>query len=74
MAPNDPCILIVDDEPPIRRLLRKTLEVQSFRTVEAADGREALDALRREKPELIILDLGLPDIDGLEVKIGRAHV
>lgn len=67
MAPNDPCILIVDDEPPIRRLLRKTLEVQNFRTVEAADGREALDALRREKPDLIILDLGLPDIDGLEV-------
>lgn len=67
MAHNDPCILIVDDEPPIRRLLRKTLEVQNFRTVEAAGGHDALDALRREKPDLIILDLGLPDIDGLEV-------
>jgi two-component system KDP operon response regulator KdpE len=67
MALSDPCILIVDDEPPIRRLLRNTLEVQNFRTIEAASGREALDALRREKPDLIILDLGLPDIDGLEV-------
>jgi two-component system KDP operon response regulator KdpE len=67
MASSDPCILIVDDEPPIRRLLRKTLEVQDFRTVEAAGGREALDALRRDRPDLIILDLGLPDMDGLDV-------
>jgi two-component system, OmpR family, KDP operon response regulator KdpE len=67
MASADPCILIVDDEPPIRRLLRNTLSVQGFRTVEAATGRDALDAARREKPDLLILDLGLPDIDGLEV-------
>jgi len=49
MAHNDPCILIVDDEPPIRRLLRKTLEVQNFRAVEAADGHEALDAVRQDE-------------------------
>lgn len=67
MAHSDPCVLIVDDEPPIRRLLRNTLEVQNFRTIEAATGREALDAVRREKPDLLILDLGLPDLDGLEV-------
>jgi len=67
MAHSDPCVLIVDDEPPIRRLLRNTLAVQNFRTIEAATGREALDAVRREKPDLIILDLGLPDLDGLEV-------
>jgi len=73
MAHNDPCILIVDDEPPIRRLLRKTLEVQNFRAVEAADGHEALDAVRHEKPDLILLDLGLPDMDGLEmIKAVRA--
>jgi two-component system KDP operon response regulator KdpE len=67
MAGNVPCILVVDDEPPIRRLLRNTLTVQDFRVVEAATGKEALDAARREKPDLVILDLGLPDLDGMEV-------
>jgi two-component system, OmpR family, KDP operon response regulator KdpE len=65
---TDPAtILIVDDEPPIRRLLRTTLTVQSHRVVEAATGAEGLSLLRHEKPDLIILDLGLPDLDGLEV-------
>jgi two-component system KDP operon response regulator KdpE len=48
-------------------LLRNTLTVQDYRVVEAATGREALDAARREKPDLVILDLGLPDLDGIEV-------
>ena len=60
-------ILLVDDEPPIRRLLRTTLTVHDYRVVEAATGGEALALLRHEKPDLIILDLGLPDLDGLEV-------
>ena len=60
-------ILLVDDEPPIRRLLRTTLTVHDHRVVEAATGGEALALLRHEKPDLIILDLGLPDLDGLEV-------
>jgi two-component system, OmpR family, KDP operon response regulator KdpE len=60
-------ILIVDDEPAIRRFLRTSLAAQDFAVVEAADGAAALAALTREKPDLVILDLGLPDIDGIEL-------
>jgi two-component system, OmpR family, KDP operon response regulator KdpE len=67
MSGNVPCILVVDDEPAIRRLLRNTLTVQDCRVVEAATGKEAIDVARREKPDLVILDLGLPDVDGIEV-------
>jgi two-component system KDP operon response regulator KdpE len=63
-------ILIVEDEPPIRRLLRTTLGAHDYRTLEAATGAEALSALRHHRPDLVLLDLGLPDIDGLEL-IGR---
>jgi len=63
-------ILIVEDEPPIRRLLRTTLGAHDYRTVEAATGAEALGALRHYRPDLILLDLGLPDLDGLAL-IGR---
>lgn len=58
-------ILIVEDEPPIRRLLRATLAAHDYRTTEAATGGEALAALRHYRPDLVLLDLGLPDIDGL---------
>lgn len=60
-------ILVVDDEPPIRRLLRTTLAAQDYRVEEAADGEAALDFLKRNPVDLILLDLGLPGIDGLEV-------
>ena len=63
----DPRILVVDDEPPIRRLLKTALTAQSWRVEEAADGQEALDFLRRNKVDLIVLDLGLPYLDGLDV-------
>src|SRR5437660_11861142 len=63
-------ILIVEDEPPIRRLLRTTLTAHDHRTVEAATGAEALSALRHHRPDLVLLDLGLPDIDG-QALIGR---
>jgi two-component system KDP operon response regulator KdpE len=62
-----PCVLIVDDEPPIRRLLRTSLNAQDYRTVEAATAAEALASIAADKPDVVILDLGLPDRDGLEV-------
>ena len=60
-------ILVVDDEPPIRRLLRTSLTAQGYDVVEASGGQEAIDAAEREKPDLVILDLGLPDLGGIEV-------
>jgi len=60
-------ILIVDDEPPIRRLLRNTLRVQDYLIFEAASVAEAQQMLKLHKVDLMILDLGLPDGDGLEV-------
>lgn len=63
-------ILIIEDEPPIRRLLRATLGAHDYRTLEAATGDECLTALRHHRPDLLLLDLGLPDVDGL-VLIGR---
>jgi len=60
-------LLVVDDEPPIRRLLRTSLAVQGYRILEAGTARDALDIVAREAPEVMLLDLGLPDQDGLEV-------
>lgn len=60
-------ILVVDDEAPIRRLLRTSLTPQGFSITEAVDGRTALQAVAIANPDLIILDLGLPDMDGLQV-------
>lgn len=60
-------ILVVDDEPKVVRLARDYLEKQGFRVLTAGDGQSALTAARGEKPDLIILDLMLPGIDGREV-------
>ena len=60
-------ILIVDDEPKIARLVRDYLENAGFAVTVARDGREALMRARTERPDLIVLDLGLPGIDGLDV-------
>ena len=59
--------LIVDDEQSIRVFLKLTLEAQGYETVEAVSGHEALDKAAAEKPDIVILDIGLPDIDGIEV-------
>ncbi len=67
MNANAPTILIVDDEPPIRRLLRTSVGSQGFQVIEAGDGRSALAEVDHARPDLVILDLGLPDMDGLEV-------
>jgi two-component system KDP operon response regulator KdpE len=60
-------VLIVDDETSIRRYLRAVLGAEGFTTHEAQTGQEALDGAVLYHPEIIILDLGLPDIDGVEV-------
>jgi two-component system KDP operon response regulator KdpE len=60
-------LLVVDDEPPIRRLLRTSLGAQGYQILEAETGQRALDLLAQEGPEVMLLDLGLPDLDGLEV-------
>jgi two-component system KDP operon response regulator KdpE len=57
-------ILVIDDEPPIRKLLRTGLTSQGYQTIDATNGRTALEALAREVPDLILLDLGLPDMQG----------
>ncbi len=64
---NRPKVLIVDDEPPIRRLIHAALARADYTVVEAADARETLVQLRRERPDVVLLDLGLPDRDGLEL-------
>jgi len=60
-------VLVVDDEPPIRRLLRTSLAASGYRIVEAEDAAGAMRALATEKPDLMIIDLGLPDKGGLEL-------
>ena len=62
-----PLILVVDDEPKVARLARDYLEKNGFRVLTAGDGQSALTVARREKPDLIILDLMLPQLDGREV-------
>jgi two-component system KDP operon response regulator KdpE len=59
-------VLIVDDEPPIRKLLRMGLTAQGYEILDAPNGKTALELLKN-KPDLVILDLGLPDIQGLEL-------
>jgi len=62
-----PRILVVDDEPEIRLFLRITLKAAGFETLEAATGRAAIEACTGKKPDLMLLDLGLPDVGGLDV-------
>jgi two-component system KDP operon response regulator KdpE len=60
-------VLIVDDEPHIRRLMQAALVRAHYATIEAESAREALYRLRVERPDIVLLDLGLPDRDGLEL-------
>lgn len=62
-----PRILVVDDEKAIRRFLKTTLSTEGLSVAEAATGHEALDALAAFHPDVVVLDLGLPDMDGIEV-------
>ena len=60
-------VLVVDDEPAIRRFLRTSLSAQGFQIEEAADGEAALEVLLKTPMDVLVLDLGMPDIDGFEV-------
>ncbi len=62
-----PRILVIDDEPQIRRFLRNGLSGHGYQILEAATGNAGMDQVATGKPDVVILDLGLPDIDGLEV-------
>ena len=62
-----PIVLIIDDEPQIRRVVRNAFAETSDRILEAATGAAGVDLAAAEQPDLILLDLGLPDIEGLEV-------
>lgn len=70
--PNSPAILIVEDEPEIRRFLRATLAAEGYRFHEAVTAKEAIAQAVARQPDLILLDLGLPDGDGLAV-IGQVR-
>lgn len=67
MKPLNQRVLVVDDEAPIRRYLRAALGAQGLTVYETATGLEAINAVLTHRPDIIILDLGLPDIDGIEV-------
>jgi len=67
MAEQTIRVLVVDDDRAIRRLLRTSLGAHGYQVVEAASGHEALEAVIAHHPDLIILDLGLPDLDGVDV-------
>ena len=60
-------ILVVDDEKPIRRFLRASLQGHGYTVFEASSGQEAIQEATGHRPDVIILDLGLPDMDGTEV-------
>ena len=62
-----PTILVVEDEPEIRRFLRTSLGSEGYRVVEAGNGERGAIEAGTQKPDLAIVDLGLPDIDGVEV-------
>ncbi|WP_446812013.1 response regulator [Methylomonas sp. 2BW1-5-20] len=67
MAKTDPVIIVIEDDPSIRRFLRTSLSTQGFNVFEAAGGKQAIVEVGVRKPDLLILDLGLPDMDGIEV-------
>lgn len=62
-----PLVLVVDDTPETRRLMRRVLEADRFRVVEAGSGEDALRVIRAARPRIVVLDLRLPGMSGLDV-------
>jgi two-component system, OmpR family, KDP operon response regulator KdpE len=67
MTANQPAVVVIEDDAPIRKFLRASLKGEGFRVLEAETAQEGLRLITQEHPALILLDLGLPDRDGLEV-------
>jgi len=67
MNESAPNILVIEDEPPLQKFLKAALESQNYRVIESTTGKDGLMQAASHTPDLIILDLGLPDIDGLQV-------
>jgi len=65
--PALPIALVIDDEPQIRRLLRVTLEANGYRVFDAATGQDGVVQAAQRRPDVVLLDLGLPDLEGVEV-------
>jgi len=66
-AKSAPIALVIDDEPQIRRLLRVTLEASGYRVFDAVTGNDGLVQAAQRRPDVVLLDLGLPDLDGVTV-------
>ena len=66
-AVDDRCVLVVDDDAVLRRVVRAVLEADGFRVIEAHDGEQGLKMAASERPAVVILDVMMPGIDGVEV-------
>jgi two-component system KDP operon response regulator KdpE len=64
---SKPVVLVVDDEPQILRVMRASLPIRGYEVLTASSGKEALDQLSKQVPDLVILDLAMPEMSGLEV-------
>lgn len=67
MTDHEPLVLVIEDEAPIRKFLRASLMSEHYRVVEAITGTQGLREAMSQPPDVVILDLGLPDLDGLDV-------
>ena len=68
---NKPLILVVEDDMPIRNLITTTLKAHGYRSITALNGETAILEASSHNPDIMLLDLGLPDIDGVEVTTSR---
>jgi two-component system KDP operon response regulator KdpE len=66
-SPDHAVVLVIDDEPQIRRVVRNAIAAEIAQVLEASTGRSGIDVAAAEQPSLVILDLGLPDMEGVEV-------